>query len=210
MKFKNKKTGEIREFDCVMIDSSKLSAQRRQRLYWVGKLQEDWTYTRIEIPQPEDKGILLKDILETNVDESLYLSESKIKQIDNWKCRERPLERIKTWEDKSDTLTTHCGKDSWWMKLVWIPCWTQLWNSRNFGNSYGSDKAYTLRACNPNWVIEWITPMKIRKFTPIECERLQTLPDNRTKWISTTQRYKALGNWWNVDTVAFIFKFLKE
>lgn len=209
MKFKNKKTGEIREFDCVMIDSSRLSAQHRERNYRVGKLQEDGTYTKVEIPQPEDKGIFLRDILEEEVDESLYFTQEKIDQIANWKCYEKPLERAKTWEEKSDTLTTHCGKDSWWMKLVKIPCATQIGNSKNFGNAYGSEKAYTLRACNPNGVIEWTQPMKIRKLTPIECERLQTLSDNYTEWVSMSQRYKALGNWRNVDTIAHIFSFLK-
>ena len=50
----------------------------------------------------------------------------------------------------------------------------------------------------------------IRKLTPIECERLQTLPDNYTAGISNTQRYKCLGNGWTVDVIAHIFKFMRE
>lgn len=46
--------------------------------------------------------------------------------------------------------------------------------------------------------------------TPIECERLQTLPDNYTEGISNTQRYKALGNGWTVDVISHIFKSLKQ
>ena len=46
--------------------------------------------------------------------------------------------------------------------------------------------------------------------TPIECERLQTLPDNYTEGISNTQRYKAIGNGWTVDVIAHIFKYLKK
>ena len=49
----------------------------------------------------------------------------------------------------------------------------------------------------------------IRKLTPIECERLQTLPDNYTEGVSNTQRYKAIGNGWTVDVIAYIFNFLK-
>ena len=49
---------------------------------------------------------------------------------------------------------------------------------------------------------------RIRKLTPIECERLQTLPDNYTEWVSDTQRYKMLGNWWTVDVIAHIFRFI--
>jgi len=50
----------------------------------------------------------------------------------------------------------------------------------------------------------------IRRLTPIECERLQTVPDNYTKSVSDTQRYKMLGNGWTVDVIAHIFKYLKE
>lgn len=50
----------------------------------------------------------------------------------------------------------------------------------------------------------------IRKFHPIECERLQTFDDNWTEGISDTQRYKCLGNSWTVDVVAHIFSFMKE
>jgi site-specific DNA-cytosine methylase len=47
-----------------------------------------------------------------------------------------------------------------------------------------------------------------RKLTPIECERLQTVPDNYTNYVSDTQRYKMLGNGWTVDVIAHIFKGL--
>ena len=50
---------------------------------------------------------------------------------------------------------------------------------------------------------------QIRKLTPLECERLQTLPDNYTEGISDTQRYKTLGNGWTVDVIAHIFRELK-
>jgi site-specific DNA-cytosine methylase len=45
-----------------------------------------------------------------------------------------------------------------------------------------------------------------RKLTPIECERLQTLPDNYTKGVSNTQRYKMLGNGWTVAVIKHILK----
>ena len=50
----------------------------------------------------------------------------------------------------------------------------------------------------------------IRKLTPIEAERLQTLPDNYTAGISNTQRYKCIGNGWTVDVIAHILKGLKN
>lgn len=49
-----------------------------------------------------------------------------------------------------------------------------------------------------------------RKLTPLECERLQTVPDGYTKMLSNTQRYKTLGNGWTVDVVAHIFSSLKK
>lgn len=48
-----------------------------------------------------------------------------------------------------------------------------------------------------------------RKVTPLECERLQTLPDNYTLGASNAQRYKMLGNGWTVDVLAHIFKEMK-
>ena len=50
----------------------------------------------------------------------------------------------------------------------------------------------------------------IRKLTPVEAERLQTLPDDYTAGISDTQRYKCIGNGWTVDVIAHILKGLKD
>lgn len=51
----------------VLINSALVSAQNRQRLYWVGKRESDGTYSQVPVEQPEDRGILLRDILETGV-----------------------------------------------------------------------------------------------------------------------------------------------
>ena len=48
-----------------------------------------------------------------------------------------------------------------------------------------------------------------RKLTPLECERLQTLPDDYTSGVSNTQRYKMIGNGWTIDVVAHILKQMK-
>lgn len=55
-------------FESVLINSALVSAQNRQRLYWVGKRNADGTYTKVDIEQPKDKGITLKDILESGED----------------------------------------------------------------------------------------------------------------------------------------------
>ena len=50
-------------FEPICINSALVSAQNRQRLYWVGKRNTDGTYSKVDVKQPEDRGILLKDIL---------------------------------------------------------------------------------------------------------------------------------------------------
>lgn len=49
---------------------------------------------------------------------------------------------------------------------------------------------------------------ELKRLSPIEYERLQTLPDNYTACVSNTQRYKAIGNGWTVDVIAHIFRGL--
>lgn len=48
-----------------------------------------------------------------------------------------------------------------------------------------------------------------RRLSPVECERLQTLPDNYTACVSDMQRYKTIGNGWTVDVISYIFSFIK-
>lgn len=68
-------------------------------------------------------------------------------------------------------------------------------------------KMTTLTASWNDDIIEWC---RVRKLTPIECERLQTLPDNYTEWVSDTQRYKSLWNGRTVDVIAHIFTFINQ
>lgn len=55
-------------FEPICINSALVSAQNRQRLYWVGKRNADGTYSKVDVKQPEDRGILLKDILNSGDD----------------------------------------------------------------------------------------------------------------------------------------------
>ena len=55
-------------FEPICINSALVSAQNRQRLYWVGKRNTDGTYNKVDVEQPEDKGILLRDVLDGVVD----------------------------------------------------------------------------------------------------------------------------------------------
>ena len=63
-------------FEAVHINSALVSAQNRQRLYWVGMRNPDGTYSKVPVDQPQDRGILLRDILESCVQEQAYEMES--------------------------------------------------------------------------------------------------------------------------------------
>lgn len=104
-------------FESVKIDSSLVVAQNRKRLYWIWELQEDWTYKKVEISQPKDRGILLKDILEEIVDEKFYLDDKYIERIKNRKATQKPLERILWDESKSHCLTRKMSRRR---PLVWF------------------------------------------------------------------------------------------
>ena len=93
---------------------------------------------------------------------------------------------------------------------------TQIGGSKKFGNASGSKQAYTLRASEPNGVIE---DMRIRRLTPTECERLMGLEDGWTSKgiidgkevdISDTQRYKMCGNGVVVNCVDYIFNLISK
>ena len=56
-------------FEPIMINSALVSSQNRQRLYWVGKRNADGTYSKVDVQQPEDRGILLRDVLDGVTDE---------------------------------------------------------------------------------------------------------------------------------------------
>ena len=76
----------------------------------------------------------------------------------------------------------------------------------NFFDKFTDKSCFdTKTACKSNVALEELKPY-IRKLTPLECERLQTLPENYTKGISSRQRYKAIGNGFTIDVIAHIIK----
>ena len=229
----------------IEIDSALVSAQRRKRLYRVWKRNADWSYSQVVIKQPEDKGILLKDILQDKFEKRYYIDQAKVQNTDTKQSNflKKILFNINPSgkgmngnvynpEHKSPTLTTNKGE---WIKIIQLPrgknpggvkegksptISSNYWQYNNFlvGNQYNqkvfTDKSWCLwtgmgRTNKQGmWVYkDSITPENfIRKLTPIECERLQTLPDNYTEWVSNTQRYKMIGNGWTVDVIAHIFR----
>lgn len=79
-------------------------------------------------------------------------------------------------------------------------------NKRQNGQRFSEGKKfYTLTAQDKHGIL---IEGYIRKLTPIECERLQTVPDNYTQSVSNSQRYKMLGNGWTIDIISHILKEL--
>ena len=185
----------------VLINSALVSAQQRNRLYWC-----NW-----EVGQPEDKHILLKDILETstgdNVNISTYLRDYGTKG------------KIMTLEDeKTQCLTASMGTGGGNIPLVAEPI-----RVGHFGKGEQGQRIYSVRGkciClssalgggNQVWLKidlpdgDYI----IRKLSPIEAERCQTLPDNWTEGISNSRRYQCVGNGWTVDVIAHIFSTMDK
>ena len=82
----------------------------------------------------------------------------------------------------------------------------KLGQSEAWGSPEKNDgKSYTICKEQPHGIVY---DSKIRRFLPIECERLQTVKENYTNCVSDTQRYKMLGNGWTVDVIVHIFKYI--
>lgn len=174
----------------IEINSNLVSAQNRRRLFW----------TNIpNIEQPLDKGVFLKDILDLVVDDKYYLTEKGTSYITN-------NERL-----KKKFTALNGGKT-----LTLMSQYNQSKNGTFLcvdGNGrIDSEKTGTLTQRYYKGVENYgsnpflLTNHKFRKLTPIECERLQTVPENYTESVSDTQRYKMLGNGWTVDVISHIFK----
>lgn len=109
---------------------------------------------------------------------------------------------LKPGAKKTDTLTTsHAPK-----VLINVNPSGKGMNGRVFSIGNLSPTLTTNKGEGPKVSSDGIL---YRKLTPLECERLQTVPDNYTDCVSNSQRYKMLGNGWTVDVIAYIFKGLK-
>lgn len=184
----------------VMFNASLVSAQCRKRLFW----------TNIPFDLPEDRGILLKDILETDVGEKFYF---------NGKIGSSQANRVRDFSGKSVTLSAHGGGAG--AKTGLYKVGRDIGRRLVDGHRADADttipyerrietredeKCGTLTSVAKD---NLVVGARIRKLTPIECERLQGLPDNYTEGVAMTHRYKCLGNAFNVDVVAHILGRVK-
>ena len=218
MKWKNKKTGEVIECSPTLLDAAKLSAQRRKRLWWIGKWNGE-KYEQVIIPQPEDRGILLKDILEDGANEviqtprgynkgGIKTGKSPTLSSSSFEHNNKVYQYRRTyWREtkggKVPTLTANMGTGG--NNIPYVPVALRNRGEGKKPEYNGTGKANALTTVQTDSMVD-MPP--IRKLTPVECERLQSLPDNFSEGVSNTQRYRALGNAFNVEVVAHILKNL--
>lgn len=132
------------------------------------------------INQPKDKGIVLKDVV-------------------------IPTDEVpdKYWYTKYP-VTVHDGN-------VKVKATIHLNGHRQAKEVYGLNYKCNTLLCDGNGgnlVKKVYQDNRVRKLTPLEYERLQTLPDNYTDCVADSRRYTAIGNGWTVDVIAHIFSFM--
>ena len=186
----------------VFINSALVSAQNRQRYYWA-----NW-----EFEQPEDKGILLKDILETHGvgtiknlgeydernDKAMCIDANYHKGVDN----HGQSTMIKGGRITGRFLIDGVRQDGKMDSVAGLT--TQRLEVRE------DDKSNCISTVQKDSIVVQVDELHYRKLTPIECERLQTLPDRYSEGVSNTSRYRMLGNGWTCDVVAHIFRSLPK
>jgi DNA (cytosine-5)-methyltransferase 1 len=237
----------------VHINSALVSAQNRKRIYWTNvKAKSEGLFGELysDIEQPEDRGILLRDILEKDVNKKYSLSNKMMLWLNKHAEKRDSKIKVKEENDKGSCLTSGNYKQNLSTDYLCIPCdfrsdegiriksdgksGTLCARARNdescgpmvvvchnmmprssktgkdgTGNFTRDDgKTYCLDTGLTN-AIE-IQKSYLRRLTPTECARLQTIP-SWYKWeCSETQQYKLLGNGWTVEVIKHILKQIKD
>jgi DNA-cytosine methyltransferase len=274
----------------VHINSALVSAQNRKRIYWTNiRVKEVGLFGELhsDIPQPEDRGILLKDILEDEVDDKYYLSDKmliwldkrsekrgvEVKKLDgeqktgcltataqvkqnlttDYICISSTQKNATVTTNKSSPMTAAMGMGGGHVPMIAINSASkdlicvamrgrgenneqtlepQLSGKTNtltsvqkdnlivHGVDYRTDEGFRFRNNGKSGTLQARARndescgqlasigTRIRRLTPLECERLQTVEDNYTSCVSDTQRYKMLGNGWTVEVIAHIFRHI--
>jgi DNA (cytosine-5)-methyltransferase 1 len=273
----------------VHINSALVSAQNRKRIYWTNIRTKQMGFfgdVYSDIPQPEDRGILLKDILEDEVSEKYYLKNIVVdkliqhrnlhkelghgfdakshnkdekmqalnvggKGIDDLvciPCDYRHSEGIRLKADgKTGTLLSRARNDESCGQMVCVAMRgreggeqhlepqisgktntittvqkdnlvLQINPSKESGGKqpYQHNRVYDTNGISPCLNTDARAPSiltiedyRIRRLTPTECSRLQTIPEWYRWECSDTQAYKMLGNGWTVEVIKHILQFLE-
>ena len=167
----------------IFINSALVSAQSRQRYYW----------TNIpNIEEPEDRGIVLKDILENDFnsekDKSYCIDANYYKGASVEQYKKKSRRQLVSKPKQVGMASDIKGHDI--LRRVYSP----EGKSPTLNSMGGGNREPKVAQEDLTW----------RKLTPLECERLQTVPDNYTESVSNTQRYKMLGNGWTVEVIKHI------
>lgn len=190
-------------FEPIMINSALVSAQNRQRLYWVGKRNDDGTYSKVNVEQPKDKGILLKDILDSGMDltanNKSYTLTASYNGAVPWNTIERSQKNMVAelvscrFEFDNDNLVKAVsGADGKTYKVYEV----------KDGQITIKDNQYPIKLIDGYYII--------RKLTVSECKRLQTVPEWYEFPVSNAQAYKMLGNGWTVDVIEHLIRATQE
>lgn len=238
----------------VHINSALVSAQNRRRIYWTNiRVGHEglFGYPYSDIPQPADRGVLLKDILEKEVCGKYFLSRKMVDWLNIRKEKRNVEIRLLGGDDKSHCLTALgqvkgnlstdyiCvamrGRESACLTPRRTEYGKQIRKKYEAGEV--SERRKNLQRLEPrsdgktncltsvqkdNLIIsgtpvgfngssQSCAPMGviIRRLTPVECARLQTVPDWYIWNCSDTQQYKMLGNGWTVEVIKHILSYLK-
>ena len=190
-------------FEPVCINSALVSAQNRERLYWVGKLNSDGTYSRAEIPQPHDSHILLRDVIDTDIAKPLSSRELEyMASGTNGRYSSRWTYLIKPGEkDKSCCITANIYKGvPYNICAIPVECDTP-------DAIYVYDNTINIKGV-PSQVNLKQGFYLFKKLTVQECMRLQTIPQWYSFPVSDSRAYKMIGNGWTVEVISHIFKSL--
>lgn len=177
--------------DPVMINSNLVSAQNRKRLYWTNIA---------EITQPEDEGVFIRDILEDKVNEKYYVSDKALKGMINREETKGFSARIVSPDGKANTVVQRCYKDGN-DNLIAV--------SRGTGQAAGltpDGKSKRLTSVERDIIVR--SGHALRRITPTECARLQTVPSWYEWVVSDAQIYRMCGNGWTVRVIEYILKNL--
>jgi len=202
----------------VAINSNLVSAQNRHRLYWTN------------IPMdgiPEDRGIVLSDILEdgcTDRDKSHCIDANYFKGGNLKSYFEKHRRQLVFSTDGMCHVGDADLKGHGYNKRVYHPdgkgpslCASsggnlepkilqkgRGWNKGGLKAQNGKTPTLSTSSWQHNNHLTYDEGMTWRKLTPLECERLQTVPEGYTAHVSNTQRYRMLGNGWTVEVIKHI------
>jgi site-specific DNA-cytosine methylase len=203
--------------EAVEINSSLVSAQNRRRLYWC-----NW-----DIPEIKDREVTLESILEYDVPDKYYHTQKAIDYMNKvgstGRIKWSYLFHSDTNNNKSACVTANffkgvpnnvlvCGR------TVGRKINPETGKRDDYNSSLKAEQRFEARRDRKTGTITTVMkdnelgvdgfPVSVRKFTPLELERLQTLPEGYTEGVSDTQRSKMIGNGWNVKTIEEILRGL--